>query len=65
MAFDIEMIKEVYSRMTSRVDTARELVGRPLTLSEKILYNHLWEGTPSAAFERGKDYVDFAPDRIG
>jgi len=64
MAFDIEMIKEVYSRMTSRVDTARELVGRPLTLSEKILYNHLWEGTPSAAFERGKDYVDFAPDRI-
>lgn len=64
MAFDIEMIKEVYSRMTSRVDKARELVGRPLTLSEKILYNHLWEGTPSTAFERGKDYVDFAPDRI-
>ncbi len=64
MAFDIEMIKEVYSRMTSRVDTARELVGRPLTLSEKILYNHLWEGTPSSAFERGVDYVDFAPDRI-
>lgn len=64
MAFDIEMIKEVYSRMTSRVDTARELVGRPLTLSEKILYNHLWEGTPSSAFKRGVDYVDFAPDRI-
>lgn len=64
MAFDIEMIKEVYSRMTSRVDKARELVGRPLTLSEKILYNHLWEGTPSSAFERGVDYVDFAPDRI-
>jgi len=50
--------------MTSRVDKARELVGRPLTLSEKILYNHLWEGTPSSAFERGVDYVDFAPDRI-
>jgi aconitate hydratase len=64
MAFDIEMIKEVYSRMTSRVDKARELVGRPLTLSEKILYNHLWEGTPSSAFQRGVDYVDFAPDRI-
>ena len=64
MAFDIEMIKEVYANMTSRVDKARELVGRPLTLTEKILYNHLWEGMPSQTFERGKDYVDFAPDRV-
>ena len=64
MAFDIEMIKKVYSNMTSRVDKAREIVGRPLTLTEKILYNHLWEGSPSHAFERGKDYVDFAPDRV-
>jgi aconitate hydratase len=50
--------------MAGRVDKARELVGRPLTLSEKILYSHLWEGTPSQAFARGKDYVDFAPDRV-
>lgn len=64
MAFDIEMIKKVYANMAERVDKARELVGRPLTLSEKILYSHLWEGTPSAAFTRGKDYVDFAPDRV-
>ena len=64
MAFDIEMIKKVYSRMTERVNAARESVGKPLTLSEKILYNHLWDGKPSSAFERGKDYVDFAPDRI-
>ena len=64
MAFDIEMIKEVYAKMTSRVDKARELVGRPLTLTEKILYNHLWEGMPTQTFERGKDYVDFAPDRV-
>jgi aconitate hydratase len=64
MAFDIEMIKKVYDNMTTRVDKARELVGRPLTLSEKILYSHLWEGTPSQAFTRGKDYVDFAPDRV-
>ncbi|MEP0264075.1 aconitase family protein, partial [Dokdonia sp.] len=64
MAFDIEMIKGVYARMAERVDTARDLVGRPLTLSEKILYSHLWEGTPSKPFERGEDYVDFAPDRI-
>ena len=64
MAFDIDMIKGVYSQMATSVDKAREIVGRPLTLSEKILYSHLWEGTPTKAFERGKDYVDFAPDRI-
>lgn len=64
MAFDIEMIEKVYANMASRVDKARELVGRPLTLSEKILYSHLWEGMPSQAFTRGKDYVDFAPDRV-
>lgn len=64
MAFDIEMIKKVYSQMAERVDKAREVVGRPLTLSEKILYNHLWDGTPNKAFNRGVDYVDFAPDRI-
>jgi aconitate hydratase len=64
MAFDIEMIKGVYSRMAERVDAAREIVGRPLTLAEKILYNHLWEGSASKAFQRGVDYVDFAPDRI-
>src|SRR6187402_3533765 len=64
MAFDIDMIKKVYENMTTRVDKAREIVGRPLTLTEKILYNHLWEGNPSHAFTRGKDYVDFAPDRV-
>ncbi|NMH28007.1 aconitate hydratase [Flavobacterium silvaticum] len=64
MAFDIEMIKKVYANMPARVDKAREIVGRPLTLSEKILYNHLWEGMPSQSFTRGKDYVDFAPDRV-
>ena len=64
MAFDIEMIKNVYANMTTRVDKARELVGRPLTLTEKILYNHLWEGAPSQTFNRGVDYVDFAPDRV-
>ncbi|WP_291118322.1 aconitate hydratase [Flavobacterium sp. UBA6135] len=64
MAFDIEMIQKVYANLAERVDKARELVGRPLTLSEKILYSHLWEGTPSQAFKRGEDYVDFAPDRV-
>ena len=64
MAFDIEMIKSVYSNIAERVDKARGIVGKPLTLSEKILYSHLWDGIPSNAFRRGKDYVDFAPDRI-
>jgi aconitate hydratase len=64
MAFDIDMIKKVYATMDERVTKARELVGRPLTLTEKILYSHLWEGTPTKTFSRGKDYVDFAPDRI-
>ncbi|HNQ26504.1 MAG TPA: aconitate hydratase [Aquaticitalea sp.] len=64
MAFDIDMIKKVYQTMPARVDKAREIVGKPLTLSEKILYAHLWDGMPSTGYQRGKDYVDFAPDRI-
>jgi len=64
MAFDIDMIKKVYAQMPERIKAARDVVGRPLTLSEKILYNHLWDGKATKAFTRGKDYVDFAPDRI-
>ena len=64
MAFDISMIKALYERFPQRVKMARSVVGRPLTLSEKILYTHLWSGNPENAFTRGEDYVDFAPDRI-
>jgi aconitate hydratase len=64
MAFDIDMIKDVYANMAERVDAARKIAGKPLTLAEKILYSHLWDGVPSKQFTRGKDYVDFAPDRI-
>ncbi|MGJ8744511.1 aconitate hydratase [Polaribacter sp.] len=64
MAFDINMIKKVYSTVVERVDAARKITGKPLTLSEKILYSHLWDKTANKAFVRGKDYVDFAPDRI-
>ena len=64
MAFDIKMIQKVYSQLVERVDKAREITGNPLTLSEKILYAHLWDGNATKAFVRGKDYVDFAPDRI-
>ena len=64
MVFDIEMIKEVYAKYPERIAAARKVVGKPLTLAEKILYAHLWEGDASTAHERGKTYVDFAPDRI-
>ena len=64
MAFDIEMIKQVYSRLPERVEQARKLTSKPLTATEKILYSHLWDTPAKNTFERGKDYVDFAPDRI-
>ena len=63
MAFDFNMIKEVYSNIVKNVEEARKFVNKPLTLSEKILYSHLWDPA-SKSFERGKDYVDFRPDRI-
>lgn len=64
MAFDIDMIKAVYTRMGERIDTARNLLGKPLTLTEKILYSHLFDGLPTKTFERGNSYVDFSPDRV-
>ncbi len=62
--FDLPMIEAVYKNFAARVDAARQVVGRPLTLSEKILYAHLWEGHTEKAFVRGEDYVEFAPDRV-
>jgi aconitate hydratase len=64
MTFDLDMIREVYSRFPARVAAARELTGKPLTLAEKILYTHLWDGKADTPFTRGADYVDFAPDRV-
>jgi aconitate hydratase len=63
MVFDLDLIKKLYGQLPSKVDAARKLVGKPLTLAEKILYAHLFE-TPTRAYERGKEYVDFAPDRV-
>ena len=64
MVFDLDMIKKVYAKFPERIEAARKVVGKPLTLSEKILYAHLWDGNAQTAFERGKSYVDFAPDRV-
>lgn len=64
MAFDIEMIKKVYAGLPQKIEAARNTVGRPLTLAEKILYSHLHPDQTLIAFERAKNYVDFAPDRV-
>lgn len=64
MAFDIDMIRGIYSKFEERITAARELTGKPLTLAEKILYTHLWDGKATTAYLRGVDYVNFAPDRI-
>ena len=64
MAFDIGMIKKVYAGFPERITTARKILNKPLTLTEKILYAHLWQGQPTTGYERGKSYVDFAPDRV-
>ena len=64
MAFNIEMIVKVYEKIKLKVDKARKIKGTPLTLSEKILYSHLWSDNLDTPYKRGIDYVDFAPDRI-
>tara|TARA_B100000989_G_scaffold160659_1_gene119944 strand:- start:2336 stop:4600 length:2265 start_codon:yes stop_codon:yes gene_type:complete len=64
MAFDIDIIKTLYSKMSSKIDNARKIVGRPLTYAEKILYSHLWNESSNIVFKRGEDYVNFGPDRV-
>jgi len=64
MVFDLDMIRKVYAQFPERIEAARKVVGKPLSLSEKILYAHLWDGNAAEAYERGKSYVDFAPDRV-
>ena len=63
MAFDFDMIKKIYSDIVNNVDEAKKIIDKPFTLTEKILYSHLW-GNISKNYKRGKDYVDFKPDRI-
>src|SRR6266496_3036809 len=63
MLFDLDLIKKVYADLPGKIESARKLTGKSLTLAEKILYSHLFQ--PAARpYERGKDYVDFAPDRV-
>ena len=64
MTFDLDMIRDFYSRIPGKIEAGRRATGKPLTLAEKILYSHLWDGDATHAFERGKNYVDFAPDRV-
>ena len=62
--FDLDMIKGVYARMADQIKTAQSVLNRPMTLAEKVLYSHLFDGKPTEAFCRGESYVDFAPDRV-
>ena len=62
--FDIEIIESVYSKITSKISKAREVLGRSLTLSEKVLYSHISNVELDAPFISGKSYVDFNPDRV-
>jgi aconitate hydratase len=64
MAFDIHMIRQNYAQLENRISIAKNLLNRPLTSSEKILYTHLWDNPAQKNFSRGEDYVNFAPDRI-
>jgi aconitate hydratase len=64
MAYDIDMIKSLYAGMGARIEAARKVVGKPLTLTEKILYSHLADTLPASAYTRGNSYVDFNPDRV-
>jgi len=64
MVFDLELIRKIYAELPGKVKAARKLTGKPLTMTEKILYSHLHDNLPSTAYTRGKDYVDFAPDRV-
>lgn len=63
MTADIEMIKNIYSQLRNKINLTRKIVGKPLTYVEKILYAHLWE-SPTKELSRGKDFADFAPDRV-
>src|SRR6476620_3559877 len=63
MLFDLDLIKKVYAQLPGKIEAARKLTGKPLTLAEKILYSHTFQA-PQAPYQRGKDYVDFAPDRV-
>jgi len=64
MAFDIEMIRKVYAELPDKIAAARKIAGRPMTLTEKILYTHLSDALPAKPYDRGKSYVDFNPDRV-
>ena len=64
MTFDPDGVEQLYAALPGRVEAARKLVGRPLTLAEKILYAHVAGPLPAAPFARGESYAEFSPDRV-
>ena len=64
MTFDIEMIRTVYAGYKKNIESVKKIIGKPMTLAEKILYSHTENNFKNKIFERGNDYVDFKPDRV-
>ncbi|MDQ3073729.1 MAG: aconitase family protein, partial [Bacteroidota bacterium] len=64
MLFDLDLIRKVYDELPAKIEAARNVLRRPLTLTEKILYTHLFSGKATELLQRGQTYVDFAPDRV-
>jgi aconitate hydratase len=64
MLFDLDLITGIYSHLPGKIEAARRILKRPMTLTEKILYSHLFDELPLQPFKRGGDYVNFAPDRV-
>lgn len=64
MLFNLDMIRERYAKIPQRVDAAKKLLGRPMTLAEKILHSHLIDGAETKLYERGKSFAEFHPDRV-
>ena len=64
MLFDFEMIRKFYEELPNKIGNVKNVLNRPLTLSEKLLYSHLYQNRLQASLQRGIDYVEFAPDRV-
>ena len=62
--FDLDLITRIYKELNAKIEVVKKHLNRPLTLSEKILYAHLYQEQPLRDFKRGADYVDFTPDRV-
>ena len=64
MVYDLTMLKTFYAAYSEKIERVRNVLRRPMTLAEKILYAHLYDGDKVKNYRRGEDYVNFRPDRV-